>query len=737
MTREQAEAKKRWAETDWTKRESIITNWPRYIQEQIAMARAKNLSKTVDIEPFDLKIPLTTEYLLRDTRLLLEPNKRHCLYGPHACGKSTLLVAMASGTIKGFPLHMHVHHCEEIEHKPDAESVIDTVVHAHEFRNVLLRCKAKVEELLAGEPSADDKTALKENLEHIEFQLNKVGSATAYDRAAKMLRVLGFDEVGQKKSTNDLSGGLRMRVALCAAFFVEADLLLLDEPTNHLDFPSLLWLENRLRGYRGSFLIISHDRDLLENVCTSVIHIADKRLAYHSMGFVAFEKKIAQLDKKRSDEAEKFIKMNRNVDFSSPKAKEKKEKQDYLEAYTARQILLAGKFTFPAIDPLPAQNDAAGNPIEASQLPIIDMKDVTFSYNVEKGLPFIFKDPTSITINASTRLGVMGPNGAGKSTLLQLLTNRIKPVTGTVTTNQAAKIAYFAQHHIQELNLEQTAVEYMVKQFPEVENSAFLRKHLAKVGISGTIADTRMTALSSGMRSCVIFAKITYRCPHLLIMDEPTNFLDLDSLDSLIAATNKYTGALLLVSHNRRFLLKCAKQYLSVVPGQFNMYNDLKMCEKATYSFIEELEAGGKVGGSALEKKAPSGAKPEEGGLVISSKPAAKTAAAKPAAKAGAPAAKAGAAAPAAKTGAARPESKSVTSTGEKAVEEGHHRSQSQATTHGGGSVRGGRGGGVRGGGNQAPRQPQQNQKHQNNAPNPRPIQQPQSRAAPAPRGSI
>jgi len=346
-SREQLEAQKRWDETDWTKRESMILNWPRYIQEQIAMARAKNLSKTVDIEPFDLKVPMCNDYLLRDTRLLLEPNKRHCLYGVHACGKSTLLAAMAKGQIKGFPLYLHVHHCEEIEHSEHAESVIDTVVHAHEFRNILLRCQSKLKELLAATPAPTGgvKDGLVGNLEHVEFQLTKIQSATAYERASKMLRVLGFDEVGQAKSTNALSGGLRMRVALCAAFFVEADLLLLDEPTNHLDFPSLLWLENRLRGYRGSFLIISHDRDLLENVCTSVIHMAEKRLIYYQLSFVAFEKKVAQMEKKKSDDVEKFLKMNRNIDFSSPLAKEKKEKQDWIEAYTARQILLAGKFT--------------------------------------------------------------------------------------------------------------------------------------------------------------------------------------------------------------------------------------------------------------------------------------------------------------------------------------------------------------------------------------------------------
>jgi len=157
--------------------------------------------------------------------------------------------------------------------------------------------------------------------------------------------------------------------------------------------------------------------------------------------------------------------------------------------------------------------------------------------------------------------------------------------------------------------MEQTAIDYMMMQFPD-EKPALLRNHLSKVGIIGPMAETRMKSLSHGQRSCVIFAKITYICPHLLIMDEPTNFLDLESVDSLIAATNKYTGALLLVSHNRGFLKKCARQYLSVVPGQFNIYDDLKSCERATYSFIAELEDGegaGKIGASALANAAKAG----------------------------------------------------------------------------------------------------------------------------------
>jgi len=171
-------------------------------------------------------------------------------------------------------------------------------------------------------------------------------------------------------------------------------------------------------------------------------------------------------------------------------------------------------------------------------------------------------------------------------------------------------------------------MEFMTSQFPEIENAGLLRKHLAKVGIMGTKADTRMTALSGGQRSCVVFAKITYYCPHLLILDEPTNFLDLDSVDSLITATSKFKGALLIVSHSRAFLNKCARAFLSVVPGKFEMFDDLKSCEKATYTFIQELEAGGghgKIGAAALRKKEATTAQPS-GGMVISISDAPRTA---------------------------------------------------------------------------------------------------------------
>lgn len=587
--------------TEWGSKDSIVKLFPVYFQEQYNIKKTTGkdvINKSVQIENFTMKTPFGDQELLKGTELILENNKRSGLVGANCTGKTLLFSNMSEGKIKDFPKYIYVHHCKELENHELSESVLDTVVNSHPFRNILLKCEAKLNELIAAE-STESKEGLKDTLLWCQQLMRQIRGYDAQERAQKMLRVLGFDEVGQKKLCSALSGGLRMRVALCMAFFIEADLLLLDEPTNHLDFPSVLWLENRLRGYKSSFLMVSHDRELLNNVCTNVLLLEDKQIKYYPMGFKEFEKKKAQEDKKKFDEIEKFLQKNVNVDPSTMLGKQKHEKKMWSDSYYQKQVALAGKFTFPASTPLSNDvMDSEGKPLPADQISLINLQNVRFSYDVATG-HFIFNDPISFNVTASTRCGVMGPNGAGKSTLLKLLTHKLTPTDGTVVHHPAFTLAYFGQHSTAELNLEQTAIEFMQSQFPS-ESAGTLRQHLAKTSVVGTVADTRMLRLSFSQRSCVIFAKLTFVCPHLLIMDEPTNFLDLESVDALISACNKYKGALLLVSHNRDFLKKCAKQYLSVVPGSFKMYDNLKDAEAGTYSFIAEMEDGGKVGADAL-----------------------------------------------------------------------------------------------------------------------------------------
>jgi ABC-type molybdenum transport system ATPase subunit/photorepair protein PhrA len=280
------------------------------------------------------------------------------------------------------------------------------------------------------------------------------------------------------------------------------------------------------------------------------------------------------------------------------------DKKAWADTYHAKLVALQSKFTFPPPVAL-SNHDGTVATIDQQQISLINLENLTFSYNVETG-HYIFADPISFNVKLGTRVGVMGPNGAGKSTFLKLLTYKLKATTGTVTQHPHFKLAYFGQHSTAELDLETTPMAFMTDSFPKY-NIGQLRQHLGKTGIVGNVADTRIRGLSYSQRSCVIFAKLTLESPHLLILDEPTNFLDLESVDSLIAACNKYRGALLLVSHNRDFLKKCAKQYLSIVPGHFELYDDLKTAEKATYTFITEMEEGGKISGKNVIMENPGG----------------------------------------------------------------------------------------------------------------------------------
>jgi len=599
--KQKAEEKRlvQYEELDWTSKDAVISTWPLYIQKQIELSRAKRVPKIIDVEYFNLKIPFSSDYLLKDCELKVGLRKRLTLVGEPGSGKSTLFRAMASAEIKGFPENLSVHHMIELEVSPDAESLIDTVVNSHPFLRALRLNKAEINRRINGEaphdaPTDEAKSAMKENLKMVEVKLKENGHARAEENASKSLRVLGFDNTAQTKSINSLSGGLRMRVALCAAFFIEADVLLLDEPTNHLDFPSLLWLENRLRTYRKTLVMVCHDREILNNVSSGVILITEeKSLKYYDMPFEAYEKTRWAAEAKMARDVEKFLKRHRNIDFSSPLAVQAARKRKWLDAYCRKMVLRAGQFTFPVPIDLEPDNEQKGMDIAQKDVSVIKVTDVRFSYDPET-LPFIFDTPISIDITMSSRMGVMGPNGAGKSTFLKLLTSRLHPVDGTITTNKHAIVAYFSQHHAAEMDMTDTPLMFMQKKFPE-EKVGNLKSHLAKVGCTGDEIHIRLNDHSQGMRSCVLFSGLTYTCPNLLIMDEPTNFLDIETVDALINATNKYGGALLLVSHSRLFLKKCATAYLSIVPGSFDIYPTLDECERATYSFINEMENGDKV----------------------------------------------------------------------------------------------------------------------------------------------
>lgn len=580
---------------DWSLKEHVQLLFPTWKREQLAAeGKAAAKGKVIHIEDLTLWTPTKDRMLFKDTELIIEPNKRCAVYGENGTGKTMLFHNIVTGQIAGFPTNISVHHMEEMSMDPEADklSVMETVLSASPMQRMLLVMIEVLKKLVEEKADAAKQAGYESNLNWVEFMFTAINGDTAVERVERMLKVLGFDEKGFVSLMSSLSGGLRMRVALASAFFMAPELLLLDEPTNHLDLPSVLWLENQLRGYKGSYLLVTHDRNLLENVVTSVFRLQDQKIVPFAMGFAQFEKEIIKLDKKREKDIENFLKKNRNIDPMSAMYRTKMNYTEWQDKRYRREVALQGKFTFKAPKVLP---NPTGGPVE--DISLVEINDVRFSYDVAKGLPFIFDTPISYKITMGTRLGVMGPNGAGKSTLLKLITKQIFPVEGTINVNPDFVLAYFGQHSTKELKMDESAVEFMARSFPKAKVTD-LKSHLEKTSVDSSIMEKRMIGLSYSQRSCVIFAKLTFVPPHLLIMDEPTNFLDLDSVDSLIRAANKFAdagGALITVTHNRDFLKRCSKKFLSITPGAFSEYGSMKEAERATYSFIQAMEEGKSV----------------------------------------------------------------------------------------------------------------------------------------------
>jgi ABC-type molybdenum transport system ATPase subunit/photorepair protein PhrA len=316
------------------------------------------------------------------------------------------------------------------------------------------------------------------------------------------------------------------------------------------------------------------------------MQLQDQKIGNYNTGFAQYEKTREIEDAQREKMIAQFMAKNQNIDHFSPDYKTKDNYSKWLAARQKRKIAMEGKFKFKHPAPLKAPPG-----VEQKDISLIKLEDVTFCYNVEAGLPYIFKTPISYDVKVGTRVGIMGPNGAGKSTILKLITAFLHPTTGTVTRNPDFTLAYFGQHSTKELQMEDTPIEFMVKSFPKA-NKGDLISHLEKTGVLRNAQDARMKNISFSQRSCVVFAKLTFVPPHLLIMDEPTNFLDLESVDSLIKAANAFKGGLITVTHNRDFLKRCSKHFLSIVPGAFLEFDTMKDAERATYSFIGALERG-------------------------------------------------------------------------------------------------------------------------------------------------
>ncbi len=447
-------------------------------------------------------------------------------------------------------------------------SLIETVLASDQERTRLLAAaETEAEPLKLGE---------------IHARLDEIGAYAGPARAARILSGLGFSEAEQQRRCAEFSGGWRMRVALAALLFAAPDLLLLDEPTNYLDLEGALWLEDYLKRYRGTILLVSHDRDLLNRAVDSILHLEHGNLTLYSGGYDTFvetreQKRALDAAMRAHQEAERkriqaFVDRFR---YKATKARQAQSRMKWLERMK------------PIVVPVDEHIASIRLPQpESAQPPLVALDRASVGY--APGQPVL--SHLSLRIDSDDRIALLGSNGNGKSTLAKLIAGRLSPMSGELTRARKAAIGYFAQHQLDELDAEKSALETLWVHRPRLDETT-ARTRLGGFGFSGEKADTKIAQLSGGEKARLLLAIATLDKPNLLILDEPTNHLDIDAREELLTALNDYEGAVVIISHDRRLIDACADRLLLVANGRVAPFDgDLDDYKRLILSSADEPE---------------------------------------------------------------------------------------------------------------------------------------------------
>ncbi len=477
----------------------------------------------------------------------LPPRSRVGLIGRNGAGKTTLMKVIAQlmeadgGTVD-MPKNAKIGYIAQ--EAPSGQST--------PFEEVLA---ADVERatLLDEEEHTDDHHRIGE----IHERLIAIDAHAAPARASRILVGLGFDEDMQHRPLDSYSGGWKMRVALAALLFSEPDLLLLDEPSNHLDLEATMWLESFLKSYRATMVLISHERDLLNNVVDHILHLEGGKTTLYPGGYDAFEQqraeRLAQLASARAAQDAQRAKLQDYVARNSARASTAKQAQ-------SRAKMLAKMQPIASISEDPSLTFDFPSP-DALKPPLVTLDMAAVGYSAT---PVLRK--LNFRLDPDDRVALLGRNGNGKTTLARLLAAQLPAMEGQIAVSGKMRVGYFTQYQVEELDRDDTPLEHMTRMMKGMSPGA-VRAQLGRFGFSGNKAITQVGKLSGGERARLALALITRDAPHMLILDEPTNHLDVDAREALVQALNAYEGAVVIVSHDRHMIELTADRLVLVDEG--------------------------------------------------------------------------------------------------------------------------------------------------------------------------
>ena len=402
-------------------------------------------------------------------------------------------------------------------------------------------------------------------LAEIHMRLDEIGAASAPSRAAAILSGLGFDNEAQSRPCGEFSGGWRMRVALAGTLFSDPDLLILDEPSNHLDIEAMMWLTEHLKRFRNTLLMVSHDRDLLNDVCDHIVHIDQQKLVPYTGNYDFFERtraeRLANDAAQQAKVAAQRKHMQAFVDRFKAKASKARQAQsrmkmiEKLGPVASVPIEERIAFNFPSPDIL-------ASPIET-------LDEVTVGY--PDGPPILRN--LELRIDMDDRIALLGQNGNGKSTFIRVLSDRLQPREGRIKRTPKLRIGYFSQDQEESLDYEATPFDHMNRALGPGAGEAKVRAQLGRFGFSRDRANLKVGVLSGGEKTRLLLALATRNAPHMLLLDEPTNHLDMDARASLVDAINDFEGAVVLVSHDTHLVKMVADQLWVVASGSVTPFD--------------------------------------------------------------------------------------------------------------------------------------------------------------------